>query len=109
MKLLTKPIRDKLISNHQKQDGTKTFRAELKLFNPTGMGTWYISELNPETNIAFGLCDLHEQEFGYVSLDELQSLKLPFGLGIERDLYFQPKDFQDIIFNINKPNNIQAR
>jgi hypothetical protein len=109
MKLLTKKIKDKLISNHQKQDGTKTFRAELKLFNPTGMGTWYISELNPETNVAFGLCDLHETEFGYISLDELEAIKLPFGLSIERDKFFQPKEFQDIIFNINKPDNIQAR
>ena len=109
MKLLTKKIRDKLISNHQKQDGTKTFRAELKLFNPTGIGTWYISELNPETNMAFGLCDIFEQEFGYVSIDELQSMKLPYGLGIERDKFFIPKDFQDIIFNINKPDHIQAR
>ena len=109
MKLLTKKIRDKLISNHQKQDGTKTFNAELKLFNPTGMGTWYISELNQEPNKAFGLCDLYEQEFGYVSIDELQSIKLPFGLGIERDKFFQPKAFQDIIFNINKQDNIQAR
>ena len=109
MKLLTKKIKDKLISNHQKQDGTKTFRAELKLFNPTGMGTWYISELNPETNVAFVLCDLHETEFGYILLDELEAIKLPFGLGIERDKFFQPKEFQDIIFNINKPDHIQAR
>lgn len=109
MKLLTKQIRDKLISNHKKQDGTKKFKAELKLFNPTGMGTWYISELDPETNVAFGLCDLHEAEFGYISLDELEAIKLPFGLGIERDKFFQPKEFQDIIFNINKPEHIQAR
>lgn len=109
MKLLTKRIRDKLISNHQKQDGTKKFKAELKLFNPTGMGTWYISELDPETNIAFGLCDLLEPEMGYVSIDELQEMKLPYGLGIERDLHYIPKEFSDIIFNIKKPAHIQSR
>jgi hypothetical protein len=30
-------------------------------------------------------------EYGTVSLSELQSIRLPFGLKIERDLYFQPK------------------
>ena len=25
----------------------KDFKAVLKLFNPTGIGTWYLSELNP--------------------------------------------------------------
>ena len=59
MILLTKKIREKLIKNHQEQDGTKTFKAEVKLFNPCGVGTWYLSELNPDTNVAFGLCELH--------------------------------------------------
>jgi hypothetical protein len=30
-------------------------------------------------------------EWGYFSLSELQSVKGPFGLGIERDLYFDPQ------------------
>ena len=30
-------------------------------------------------------------EWGYFSLSELQSVKGPFGLGIERDLHFEPK------------------
>jgi hypothetical protein len=29
-------------------------------------------------------------ELGYVSLQELKSLDLPFGLTIERDKYFEP-------------------
>ena len=96
MKLLTKAIRDKLISNHKKQDGTKSFRAVVKLFNPTGAGTWYLSELNPDTNVAFGICQIHEKEFGYVSLDELSEYKGTFGLGIERDLYFKPEKLEDL-------------
>ena len=59
MKLFTKAIRDKLVSNHQQQDGTKSFRAVVKLFNPTGAGTWYLSELDPETNVAFGVCQIN--------------------------------------------------
>ena len=101
--ILTKPIKEKLIANHKhhkeywndEHPKYKEFKAVLKLFNPTGIGTWYLSELDPETNIAFGLCCLHEEELGYVNLDELLSFKGQFGLGIERDRYFKPKTFDE--------------
>jgi hypothetical protein len=41
----------------------------------------------------FGLCDLGMgfPELGYVSLNEMKAVRLPFGLGIERDLHWTPK------------------
>ena len=98
MKLLTKTIKEKMVKNHNDQDGTKDFKAVLKLFDPTGASTWYLSELNPDDNIAFGLCDLGVgcPELGYVSLNELSTLKVKMGLGIERDLYFTPKTFDEL-------------
>ena len=78
-----------LVKNFKEQDGTKEFKAVVKLFNPAGVGTWYLSELNPDTNEAFGLTDLHEKELGYVSINELKAFKAPFGLGIERDTSFE--------------------
>ena len=98
MKLLTKTIKEKMVKNHNDQDGTKDFKAILKLFDPTGSSTWYLSELNPDDNIAYGLCDLGVgcAELGYVSLDELSTLKVKMGLGIERDLYFTPKTFDEL-------------
>ena len=89
MKLLTKAQRMKMIQNHEQQDGTKSFDCVVKLFNPYGRGTWYLSELNPETNIAYGLCCIHEAEYGYVSFDELESLDCGLG-GVERDIIFPP-------------------
>jgi len=92
MKLLTKAQRDKLIRNHTENEGqeeTKKHKVVVKLFNPTGIGTWYLTELNPYTNIAFGLADVHEKELGDIDLTELENLKLPMGLGIERDRYFK--------------------
>ena len=86
MKLLTKTQRTQLIKNHEQQDGTKSFDCVVKLFNPIGIGTWYLSELDPKTNIAYGLCIIHEAEYGYVSLDELASTPVGMGLGIERDI-----------------------
>jgi len=96
MKLFTKAIETKLIENHNKHK--KAWNDEhpehieskvvVKLFNPTGIGTWYLSEYNPETKTAFGLCVLQEKELGYVSIDELSQFKGKMGLGIERDLSF---------------------
>ena len=96
MKLLTKVLRDKLISNHVKHKQawndehptSEDFKVVVKLFNPTGIGTWWLSELDPETNNAFGVAELHEREMGYVNLTELEEFRGRFGLGIERDLYF---------------------
>jgi hypothetical protein len=60
-----------------------------KFFDPCGSATWYLTELNAEERIAFGyVTGLSYDEFGYVSIDELESLERPFGLTIERDLYF---------------------
>ena len=96
MQLLTKAQKNKMIKNHQDQDGTKDFKAVVKLFNPTGNCTWYLSELDPETNTAFGLCDVGHPELGYVSLDELSTIKVSMGLGIERDRWFTPKTFEEL-------------
>ena len=46
--------------------------------------------------LGFGLVSGHEDELGYFSLNELENLKGPFGLKVERDLYFQPTDLKSI-------------
>lgn len=110
MRIFTKSIKDKLIANHKKHIETlkeenptnKEPKAVVKLFNPTGIGTWYLSELDPETNIAFGLCDLGEPELGYVSIDEILNFKGRFGLGIERDLSFKSIAFKNLMEGKNK-------
>jgi hypothetical protein len=91
--------RVKLLANgavnlaHRLDDGnTEDFQPVVKLFNPVGAATWLLSELD-EDGIAFGLCDLGhgEPELGYVSLEELASVRLRFGLYIERDIHFNAK------------------
>ncbi len=63
----------------------------VKLFNPVGPGTWLITEISQDADSLFGLCDLDQgyPELGYVSLDELEAIMLPFGFRIERDLTFE--------------------
>ena len=63
----------------------------LKLFNPVGAATWLATELAEDDDTLFGLVDLGFgcPELGYFSLSEIASARLPFGLGIERDLGFE--------------------
>ena len=88
MKLITEEIKAKLASNKGDANIDKPY---LKLFSPTGAATWLITEIVDEDTL-FGLCDLGMgfPELGYVSLQELESIELPFGLKIERDMYFTP-------------------
>jgi hypothetical protein len=71
-----------------------------KFFNPAGAGTWYATEYDPETKTFFGYVSIFgdwNDEWGYFSLQELQSFKGPFGLRIERDLYWQEKKVSTVI------------
>jgi len=45
----------------------------------------------------FGLVDGLEAELGYFWLSELESVRGPLGLPIERDLYWQPKTLAQIM------------
>jgi hypothetical protein len=63
----------------------------VKFFNPIGAGTWLAREIDVDGDTLFGLADLGFgcPELGSFSLGELASVRLPLGLGIERDLYFE--------------------
>ncbi|WP_298429873.1 DUF2958 domain-containing protein [Ottowia sp.] len=66
----------------------------VKLFTPDGGATWLLTEIDPDDHDhAFGLCDLGlgKPEMGWVSLNELASVRGGLGLPIERDLFFQAK------------------
>lgn len=98
MKLLTKPIYEKLIANGCAQEPVRgtpqeiDFKPVVKLFNPLGVGTWLLTELDPENpDIAFGLCDLGFPELGSVSIAELEAFRGLAGLGIERDRHWTAK------------------
>ena len=64
--------------------------AHLKFFTPDSSWTWYLTEYDPEERRCFGLVVGHERELGYFSLAELEEVRGPMGLPIERDLYFKP-------------------
>jgi hypothetical protein len=63
----------------------------VKFFNPLGTATWLATELDEDGDTLFGLADLGFgcPELGSFSLSEMESLRLPFGMGIERDISFE--------------------
>ncbi len=74
-----------------------------KFFNPCGAGTWYATEYDPKDKIFFGYASIFgdwNDEWGYFSLDELEAYKGPYGLGIERDLFFDEKPFSQVVTKV---------
>ena len=70
----------------------------VKLFDPCGSASWWLTEYDPRENIAFGyVTGLVADEWGYVSLGELEGIQRPFGLTIELDLYFVQKRFSECL------------
>lgn len=61
----------------------------VKFFTPWSCWTWYVIEFDG-TDICFGFVEGFEAELGYFSLLELEAIRGPGGLRIERDLYFDP-------------------
>lgn len=91
MILLTDELKRKLRENAQKPDADHA--PVVKFFDPSGAGTWLFTALDEDGDTLFGLCDLGYRcpELGCASLSELEGAKGLLGLGIERDLYFEPR------------------
>ena len=100
MKLITKEL-EKRFAEVGSQDDVTDPVVIAKFFNPCGAGTWYATQYYPEDRVFFGYVSIfgdHNDEWGSFSLDELQDLKCPpFGLGIERDLYFTEQPISQLL------------
>lgn len=96
MKLLTQEIKDRLPALYS-QDG-KGFDAvaQVKFFSPVGSWTWYATEFDG-TDMFFGLVKGFDNELGYFTLSELESVELPLGMKIERDKFFEPTPLKDLM------------
>jgi hypothetical protein len=104
MKLLPNEIRETLpILGAQDGKGGKAV-AYVKFFTPSSGWSWFaisgepvLSESGVEVDFRFfGLVFGHEKEFGYFLLSELEEVRGPMGLPIERDLYFKPAPLGEI-------------
>lgn len=88
MKLLTKEL-EKKIPELYSQEHEEDPICWVKYFHPLSNWTWYGIEYDKSERLFFGYVCGFENELGYFSLTELESIKV-HGLSIERDLYFEP-------------------
>ena len=95
MKLLTQELRKQLPPLYSQEDKGGEAVAVVKFFTPDSSWTWYASEFDGD-DMFFGLVDGLDKELGYFSLSELQSVRGPMGLSIERDKWWEPTALQKI-------------
>ena len=108
MMLLTQKLRNEFptLKETDELGGDATIIA--KFFTPDTNWTWFATEFDGEDTF-FGLVDGHDKELGYFSLSELQDVRGPMGLPIERDLYFAAsKTLRDIAPELFRPKTIEV-
>lgn len=66
-----------------------------KFFTPDSNWTWFILEFDGEDTL-FAMVHGLSKELGNVSLSELESVRGPLGLKVERDKYFNPTKYSEI-------------
>ena len=97
MKLLTKELLKKLPPIGHSIKTKEEPQAIVKWFTPDSNWTWYVAEYNPEDGMCWGLVDGFEKEFGYFTIDEIQKLKGPLKLPIERDMWFEKCNLNSLV------------
>jgi len=64
---------------------------KVKLFTPDSNWTWYIIEYSKEDDdMCYGYVMGLENELGYFSLEDIESVHGVLKLPVERDMYFKP-------------------
>ena len=75
MELLTQELKATLPPLYS-QEHVKDPIARLRLFCPSTGWCWYVTEFDPTDGLFFGLVHGLEEEFGYFSLEELESVRV---------------------------------
>lgn len=94
MKLLTKELAKKLPAFRETENQLDPV-AQVKFFAPWSDWTWYATEYDG-VDTFFGLVQGFEEELGYFSLAEVEAVRGPFGLTIERDTGFRPRPLSQL-------------
>lgn len=102
MLLMTKELEKAFLEYplYSQEDKGVESKVVVKYFNPCGAGTWLITEGEKQEDgdwLFYGYCHIFEWEWGYVTLSELESVTLPFGLSIEREIYGKQDTVKDYL------------
>ena len=94
MKLLTEELR-KALPPLYSQENEKDPMVVCKFFLPLTKWTWFATEFDGKDTF-FGYVCGEYPELGYFSLNELENLEGPYGIGVERDMFFQPIKLSEV-------------
>jgi len=94
MELLTQELRQQLPPLYS-QEAVADPLVICKFFTPDAQWTWYALEFDGE-DVFFGWVVGFEQELGYFRLSELESVRGPLSLQIERDVHFPPTRLSEV-------------
>ena len=100
MKLLTNSIKNEAEKQYSKA-GDMSQKVVAKFFDPVGSWTWYLMNKDPESDYCWGIVNGMAVEMGSFGLSELEEYTVHFGLGIERDEYFEPVEAKVIWEKLN--------
>ena len=105
MKLFTKDINQKLFAQYRIGSNLNEQNVVAKIFNPYGIGRWYLLNSDPnEPDYLWAIVQMGDVvEVGSVLRSELESIRVkPFGLPLERDLYFSDRNAMEILDGLEK-------
>jgi len=96
MKLLTKAILDRFRELGSQESKGDDAIVVAKFFTPDSNWTWLATEFEETEGLFFGLVEGHYVELGYWQLEELQNLRGPLGLKVERDLHWKETTLSEV-------------
>ncbi len=94
MILLTKQLTQKLPKLYEQENNTDPM-VICKFFLPMTKWTWYAIEFDGKDTF-FGYVVGDYSELGYFTLSELKEIEGPYGLKVERDMYFDPQPLSKV-------------
>lgn len=111
MKLFTKDINQKLFAQYRIGSNLNKQKVVAKIFNPYGEGRWYLLNSDPnDPDYLWAIVQMgNEVEIGSVSRRELESIRIkPFGLPLERDIYFNERIAMEVLDGLEKGQTFAA-
>ena len=111
MKLFTKDINQKLFAQYRIGSNLNNQKVVAKIFNPYGEGRWYLLNSDPnDPDYLWAIVKMGDEvEIGSVSRRELESIRIkPFGLPLERDMYFNDRNAMEVLDGLEKGQTFAA-
>ncbi len=99
--LMTEELREQIPALYA-TEGDEDPRVYARFFTPDSGWTWYVLEFDGQDTF-FGYVVGHYPELGYFSLKELESIRGPLGLPIERDFHFESPRLSVVLKRENSP------